>query len=128
MPDAAEHKANPLLTVTLAELFEKDVAFVEEPWQQRADDPAFAAALRSDAVAIRRATVRGQPLIRALRRLCERAPILAVAPFVFDRARAKALLAWLEDQPRSKARDAVLSPLHGAVTRKRAFAILFDTV
>jgi len=125
----AERKANPLLLVTFCELSDKDMAFAAEPSRRKAGaDATFKTALRCDAMAIARHSVRDQTVSRALQRLRRRAPIPSLGRYVYSSARARALLAWLEEQRPSAARDAILGPLRRAVTRKHAFSIVFDTV
>ena len=119
----------PLLVVSMWELADKDVAYAAAPWRRRATtDALFNTTLRCDAVAIARYGVRGQAVIQAMQELCERTPVPSVARYIFSRPRARALLAWLEEQPRSEARDTIRKPLRRAVTRKHAFSIVFDTV
>ena len=125
----AELGATRLLTVTLCELSDDDAKFAAEPWaKSHSADARFNVALRCDATAIVRASVRGQPLIVALQRLCRRAPVRPVARGIYSSGRANDLLAWLEKQRPSNARDALLPPLRRAVKRNHGFAILFDTV
>ncbi len=125
----AERRAAPVLVVTFCELADADVRFVAAPWRRGTrGDAHLEAMLRCDARAIHRTIVRSQPEARALRRLHARAPVRATGRFVYTSTRARALLAWLEDQPRSSARDCLLRPLRGAVRREHAFAIVFDTI
>jgi hypothetical protein len=126
---AAERAANPILTATLFELSDKNARYAAEPWQPDASaDPAFESWYRCSTTAIKSYGVRAPNVVAAMQRLVARAPRPSTARSIYSSAEAVKLLAWLERQRRTEARDAILGPLRRATARKYAFSIMFDSL
>ncbi len=117
---------------SLCELAEDDARAAANVWNGIDEDDLRAsvraheqASERCLAAATARDDVDTVETVEAIEELCERIPIGSLARHIYDARQTRELLAWLERQRPSAARDRVLPALRSAASNGNAFAIVY---
>lgn len=117
---------------SLCELAEDDARAAASVWNgvdeddQRASVRAHEqASERCLAAATARDDVDTIDAVEAIEKLCERIPMRSLARHIYDGQQTRELLAWLERQRPSAARDRVLAAVRRAANNGHAFAIVY---